>query len=84
MRQLINALERAKILADDETISVANLPPEIVRSAESAGAPKPGTSCDLETLNKLHVEEMYRKHSGNKARTARRIGNWTSQPLSVT
>ncbi|MCA9215457.1 MAG: sigma-54-dependent Fis family transcriptional regulator [Planctomycetales bacterium] len=74
VRQLINALERAKILASDETIRLANLPPEIVRSAESASAPAPGTSCDLDTLNKLHVEEIYRRHNGNKARTARALG----------
>ena len=28
----------------------------------------------LDTLNKLHIEEMYRKHQGNKARTARALG----------
>lgn len=74
VRQLINALERAKILAIDETIAIGNLPPEIVRSAHSAAAPSPGTTCDLDTLNKLHVEEIYHRHNGNKARTARALG----------
>ncbi len=74
VRQLHNALERAKILADDDIIRVRNLPPEIVRGVESSVTPPPGTRCDLETLNKLHIEETYRRHDGNKARTARALG----------
>ena len=74
VRQLANALERAKILAEDEVITAENLPPEIVAGAEKASAPPPGTQCDLDTLNKMHIEETYRKHKGNKARTARALG----------
>lgn len=74
VRQLLNALQRAKILADDEVIRIGNLPPEIVRGAQTAAAPPPGTQCDLDTLNKMHIEEIYRKHKGNKARTARALG----------
>ncbi len=74
VRQLQNAIERAKILAEDDTIRVKNMPPEIVRGAEAGGTPSPGTKCDLDTLNKLHIEETYRRHNGNKARTARALG----------
>ncbi len=74
VRQLQNALERAKILAEDDTIHPHDLPPEIVRGAESAEAPPPGTKCDLDTLNKLHIQETYARHHGNKARTARALG----------
>lgn len=74
VRQLVNALQRAKILAEDEVIRVENLPPEIVAGAKTAAAPPPGAHCDLDTLNKLHIEETYRKHKGNKARTARALG----------
>lgn len=74
VRQLVNALERAKILAEDEVIRAENLPPEIVSGAEKAAAPPPGTQCDLDTLNRMHIEETYRKHKGNKARTARALG----------
>lgn len=74
VRQLVNALDRAKLLAEDETIRMANLPPEIVRSVEKNTAPVPGTSCDLNTLTKLHIEETFRRHNGNKARTARALG----------
>ncbi len=74
VRQLYNAVERAKILAEDDTICLENLPPEIVRGAKEASAPQTGTKCDLDTLNKLHIEETYRRHQGNKARTARALG----------
>ena len=74
VRQLHNAIERAKILAEDETIELDNLPPEIVRGAQQADAPSPGTKCDLDTLNKLHIQETYARHNGNKARTARALG----------
>lgn len=74
VRQLVNALQRAKILGDEEVIRAENLPPEIVAGAETAAAPPPGTQCDLDTLNKMHIEEMYRKQKGNKARTARALG----------
>ena len=74
VRQLQNAIERAKILAEDETIQLHNLPPEIVRGVESSAAPPPGTKCDLDTLNKLHIQQTYARHQGNKARTARALG----------
>ena len=47
---------------------------EIVRGAKSPTLPSPGSKCDLETLNKTHIAETYRRHKGNKARTARALG----------
>jgi DNA-binding NtrC family response regulator len=75
VRQLQNAIERAKILAEDDTICVQNLPPEVTRGAQvSPATPIPGDRCDLDTLNRMHIEETYRRHKGNKARTARALG----------
>ncbi|MEM7313868.1 MAG: sigma 54-interacting transcriptional regulator, partial [Planctomycetota bacterium] len=74
VRQLQNALQRAKVLAEENTIELENLPPEIVRNARNADAPPPGTKCDLDTLTKLHIEETYARQKGNKARTARALG----------
>jgi DNA-binding NtrC family response regulator len=74
VRQLQNALQRAKVLAEENTIELENLPPEIVRNAKNAEAPPPGTKCDLDTLTKLHIEETYARQKGNKARTARALG----------
>lgn len=73
VRQLQNALDRAKILADDDRIIVENLPPEIVNSAHTRPAVLP-SDVDLDTLTKDHVLETYRRHDSNKARTARALG----------
>lgn len=73
VRQLQNALDRAKILADDDRIIVENLPPEIVNSAHMRPAVLP-SDVDLDTLTKDHVLETYRRHDSNKARTARALG----------
>jgi transcriptional regulator of acetoin/glycerol metabolism len=74
VRQLLNALERAKILADDDHIRAANLPPEILSSDSAPVLAKAGTQVDLETLNRLHVIEVLKQYQGNKARTARALG----------
>jgi DNA-binding NtrC family response regulator len=73
VRQLQNALDRAKILADDDRIRVENLPPEIVSSAHARPATV-ATDVDLDTLTREHVLETYRRHGSNKARTARALG----------
>ncbi len=70
VRQLQNAIERAKLLAEDETIHVENLPPEISSSAGRDVA----SDGSLDTLNKLHIQEVYWRHDGNKTRTARALG----------
>jgi DNA-binding NtrC family response regulator len=73
VRQLQNAIDRAKILADDDRIRVENLPQEIVYSAHARPSVV-ASDVDLETLTHQHVLETYRRHSGNKARTARALG----------
>jgi DNA-binding NtrC family response regulator len=72
VRQLHNAIDRAKILADDDCIRVENLPPEIVDSARRR--PHLSGDVDLDTVTRQHVLETYRRHSNNKARTARALG----------
>lgn len=73
VRQLQNALDRAKILADNDCVRLENMPPEIVHTAHV----RPtiiASDVDLETLTHQHVLETFRRHSGNKARTARALG----------
>jgi DNA-binding NtrC family response regulator len=73
VRQLQNAIDRAKILADDDRIRVENLPPEIVNSAQTS--PRSASDdVDLDTLTREHVLETYRRHANNKAQTARALG----------
>ena len=73
VRQLQNALDRAKILADDDHIRVENLPPEIVNTFHVRPS-SDSNDIDLDTLTRDHVLETYRRHSSNKARTARALG----------
>ena len=73
VRQLQNAIDRAKILADDDRIRVENLPPEIVNSAETRPRSM-ANDVDLDTLTREHVLETFRRHTGNKAQTARALG----------
>jgi DNA-binding NtrC family response regulator len=73
VRQLQNALDRAKILADDDRIRVENLPPEIINTAHARSSTA-ASDVDLDTLTREHVLETYRRHESNKARTARALG----------
>ena len=77
VRQLQNALERAKVLAEEDTIELRNLPDAIVDLEESpveqisTATPK---DVDLETLNRLHVVQTYEKCDKNKTKTAQALG----------
>ena len=77
VRQLINVIERATILAHDGRIELEDLPNEIVRpgsrtpvSPVSAG----DGSEKLEDLERAHVINILRQNSGNKAKAARSLG----------
>ncbi len=74
VRQLRNAIERAKILAEENQLLVENLPPEIMRTGMAAAEQRPGPEADLETLNRHHIADTFRRYQGNKARTARALG----------
>jgi DNA-binding NtrC family response regulator len=72
VRQLINVLERAKILADPPTIGVVDLPDDLERAALSSGTSP--ASDDLAAIERAHVLEIFRREGGNKARAARALG----------
>jgi DNA-binding NtrC family response regulator len=74
VRQLQNAIDRAKILANDDHIHVDNLPPEIVASAHERPVISAAGDVDLDTLTRHHIVATYGRHHGNKARTARALG----------
>jgi DNA-binding NtrC family response regulator len=74
VRQLRNAIERTKILAEESRLLAENLPPEIVRSGMEAAIHRPGPEADLETLNRHHTADTFQRYQGNKARTARALG----------
>lgn len=75
VRQLANAIERAKVLADDDRIELKNLPKAILEIDDSVATALAGKGdVDLETLNKQHVLQTYERCERNKTKTARALG----------
>jgi DNA-binding NtrC family response regulator len=75
VRQLINALERAKILCEKETISVKDLPREVVHSSRDVPEPVDYlTTDDLASIQRSKVVEVLRREAGNKSKAARALG----------
>ncbi|MFM7846873.1 MAG: sigma-54-dependent transcriptional regulator [Planctomycetota bacterium] len=80
VRQLINALERAKIMADDHLIRLVDLPREIQgeQAPPSKLTAEPRTtivsSDDLATMERGKVVEVMRRVAGNKTRAAKSLG----------
>jgi DNA-binding NtrC family response regulator len=75
IRQLINAIDRAKILADDHVVLLKNLPREVSDSLLRPAAAAPVHSTDaLAAIERAHIVEVLQRERGNKARTARALG----------
>jgi DNA-binding NtrC family response regulator len=76
VRQLINVLERAKILSDPPLIHLHDLPREFSTGGNHDGAPSSfAAPVDaLATIERAHVLEILKREHGNKARTARALG----------
>lgn len=81
IRQLINVIERATILAQDNTVEIDDIPGEIVKPQNSTATSvavetrQQSTSCQkLEDLERAHVVNILRQNQGNKAQTARALG----------
>jgi transcriptional regulator with PAS, ATPase and Fis domain len=74
IRQLSNAIDRAKIMADDNVIRLDHLPPEVARGN---AFPKTETNVDqfdLASIKRAHIVEVLNKEQGNKMRAARALG----------
>ncbi len=75
VRQLQNAIERAKVLAEESRIELKNMPSAIMDvDAEPIHAAIQNGEVDLETLNKMHVIQTYERCDKNKTKTARALG----------
>jgi transcriptional regulator with PAS, ATPase and Fis domain len=74
VRQLNNALERAKILSDDNIVRLRDLPREVLQadSAPSGGELQP--TDDLATMQRHKIVEVLRREAANKSRAARALG----------
>lgn len=73
IRQLINALERAKILSDDHVIHARDLPRE-VHAANANVTATPLATDNLSSLERAKIIEVLRREGGNKSRAARALG----------
>lgn len=82
VRQLQNAIERGKVLAEEDEIELKNLPSAILMPTAKPNQDQNSISpaqinsdkLDLETLNRLHVEETFARCERNKTKTAQALG----------
>jgi DNA-binding NtrC family response regulator len=79
VRELANVIERAQILAEGNTITVDDLPENLVQVSKpvaagtGAAAPAVGPD-DLDGVERRHVEAVLRRHDGNKVHAAKALG----------
>jgi len=73
VRELANVLERAQILAEDNLITVDDLPENLVTLLPST-VPGDPASLDLRDLEARHIKDVIRQLKGNKVQAARALG----------
>lgn len=74
VRQLINAIERAKIMADGGVIRLVDLPGDVAGGAAAPPRVAIPVGDRLAAVERAHIVEVLRREGGNKARTARALG----------
>jgi DNA-binding NtrC family response regulator len=74
VRQLINALERAKIMADGNILRVGDFPREVLPGLAGAPHLPPVETDELSVMERRKVVEVLRRERGNKAKSARSLG----------
>ena len=72
IRQLINVIERAKILADGRIVTLHDLPPEITDFGSEPSQPQDDAT--LGEIERAHVVEVLKRERGNKTRAAAALG----------
>jgi DNA-binding NtrC family response regulator len=74
IRELANVLERAQILAEEQTITLDDLPENLVDHRAHAPIASAGDPRQLREVERLHVCEILRHEKGNKVHAARTLG----------
>ncbi len=71
VRELKNVIERAVIMEDSDTLTLASLPFELQQCAVSSGQGAAFSAFHLSTIERLHIQKMLSHTNGNKAEAAR-------------
>lgn len=74
VRQLLNALDRAKILAEGGLIRVQDLPSEVRHGHTPAKPVVVNDTDDLATIQRSKIMEVLERVKGNKTKAARALG----------
>lgn len=75
IRELANVIERAQILAEENVITIDDLPENLVETIPTTQHPvSPADSDHLEAMEHRHVREMLTKAGGNKVQAAKLLG----------
>ncbi len=74
VRQLKNAVDRARILADGQVLELHNFPDDVSQGLRTNNSVAHKTPVELGTLTKQHIEQIYHEHNRNKTTTARALG----------
>jgi DNA-binding NtrC family response regulator len=74
IRELANVLERAQILAENFTITLDDLPENMLASVPVGDAAPPADANCLREVERRHVQEILRREKGNKVHAARVLG----------
>jgi DNA-binding NtrC family response regulator len=73
VRELANVLERAQILAEENLITLDDLPESIVQSAPVAASPA-ANPLDLRDVERRHVQQVLQQAHNNKVNAAKLLG----------
>ncbi len=74
VRELANVLERAQILAENYTITLDDLPENMVSSIPTGESAPHADPKSLREVERRHVQEILRQEKGNKVHAARVLG----------
>ena len=74
VRQLINSIDRAKILGDDGLIRLHDLPREVFEPRSAPNSSGELLTDDLATLQRSKVVSVLRRAQGNKSHAAKMLG----------
>jgi transcriptional regulator with PAS, ATPase and Fis domain len=74
IRQLLNCIERGKIMAEDYTVRMCDLPREVCHGSRHTQHPSQDDPDDLASIERAKVLDVLRRVEGNKTRAAGTLG----------